>query len=174
MHAGYKGHQNISMTEYIVFITTVCFGAFYFYMCTRKPEFYEPLEEWGEIIDDDYLLDFYANLRNFDDDDDLIVSVRFGPFFVITALWIYFFSRLQMHRGIGSYVIMVRLAAYEFAKFLALWLVSLFAFAGVTVVWLGEYENYSTVSQALESLYLTSFGLRDWPMENEATQRAGI
>ena len=63
-------------------------------MCTRKPEFYEPLEEWGELIDDEYLLDFYANLRNFDDDDDLIVSVRFGPFFVITALWVYFFSRL--------------------------------------------------------------------------------
>ena len=46
--------------------------------------------------------------------------------------------------------------------------VSLFFFAGVTVVWLGEDENYSTISRALESLYLTSFGLRDWPVENEA------
>ena len=94
MHTGFKGHQHISLTEYIVFIVVACFGAFYYYTASRTPEYYEPLEAWGELIDDPYLLDFYANLRNFDDDQDLIVSVRFGPFLVITALWIYFFSRL--------------------------------------------------------------------------------
>ena len=129
---------------------------------------------WGELIDDAYLLDFNANLRNFDDDSDLFISVRFGPFIVITALWVYFFSRLQMHRGIGSYVIMIRLAAIEFAKFLAFWLVSLFFFAGVTVVWFGDYENYSSIGKALESLYLTSFGLREQPVELESRKEVGF
>lgn len=129
---------------------------------------------WGELIDDAYLLSFNANLRNFNDDQDLFVSVRFGPFIVITSLWVYFFSRLQMHRGIGTYVIMLRLAANEFAKFLVFWLVSLFFFAGITVVWFGDYQNYSSIGTALESLYLTSFGLREQPVELESTKEAGF
>ena len=79
-----------------------------------------------------------------------------------------------MHRGIGSYVIMLRLAASEFAKFLALWLISLLFFGGVTVVWLGEYSDYSTIGRALESLYLTAFGLQEWPVEIDSAQKTGI
>ena len=70
-----------------------------------------------------------------------------------------------MHRGIGSYVIMLRLAAIEFGKFLFFWLVSLFTFTGITVVWFGEYDNYDSIGRALTSLYLTSFGLRESPID---------
>ena len=66
------------------------------------------------------------------------------------------------------------MAASEFAKFLVFWLVSLFFFAGVTVVWFGEYDNYSSIGTALESLYLTSFGLRDIPVELESQKEAGF
>ena len=102
-----------------------------------------------------------ANLTNLNEDEDVIVSIRFWPFLVVAALWIYFFARLQMHRGIGAYVIMLRLAIIEFAKFLVFWLISLGFFACITVVWFGDFYNYSNFIEALESLYLTSFGLRE-------------
>ena len=120
------------------------YATWFFYTIFRDPQYYEEIEYWGEIIDSALLLDFNANLHNFHEDIDNVVSVRFWPFLVVTALWIYFFSRLQLHRGIGSYVIMVRLAAREFAKFLCFWFASLFFFGCITMVWLGEFENYST------------------------------
>ena len=64
-----------------------------------------------------------------------------------------------MHRGIGAYIIMIRLAAFEFAKFLIIWFISLSFFGCITVVWLGDYSEYSDFSTALQSLTLTTIGL---------------
>ena len=166
IHTGYKGHQHISVAEYLMFAAVAAYSVFYIYSgVLREPTYTQTLGDWGEIIEDELILRFNANMRNFDDDDDLFVSVRFWPFLVVTAMWIYLFSRLQMHRGIGSYVIMVRLAANELAKFLIIWLVSLFFFAGITLVWLGEFEEYQYTGTALRSLYLVSIGMRDMPEE---------
>lgn len=79
-----------------------------------------------------------------------------------------------MHRTIGSYVIMLRLAAIEFGKFLVFWLVSLFTFTGITVVWFGEYHNYESIGVALKSLYLTAFGLRESPTDLESEREGGF
>ena len=149
-----------------MFAAVAAYSVFYIYSgVLREPTYTQTLGDWGEIIEDELILRFNANMRNFDDDDDLFVSVRFWPFLVVTAMWIYLFSRLQMHRGIGSYVIMVRLAANELAKFLIIWLVSLFFFAGITLVWLGEFEEYQYTGTALRSLYLVSIGMKDMPEE---------
>ena len=64
------------------------------YLLVREPRFYESIEKWGELIEDDFILNLNANLRNLDDDRDVIVSVRFWPFLVVTSLWLYFFARL--------------------------------------------------------------------------------
>ena len=77
-----------------------------------------------------------------------------------------------MHRGIGAYVIMLRLALMEFAKFLVFWVTSLAFFACITVVWFGDFYDYSNFIKALESLYLTSFGLKDQP-DDLVMQRHG-
>jgi len=113
-------------------------------------------------------------MHNFGRNKDIPVSIRFWPFMLISALWVYFFARLQLHRGIGSYVIMMRLAAWEFGKFLLFWLVSLAFFASVTVVWFGEFQGYNSFGDALESLYLTSFGLKDLPSEVSGERESGF
>lgn len=87
------------------------------------------------------------------------VSVRFWPFLVLAAMWFHILSRLQLHRGIGAYVIMMRLAAIELGKFFVFWVVSLTFFAWVTLIWLGDFENYSDYMGVIRSLYLTSLGL---------------
>ena len=54
---------------------------------------------------------------------------------------------------------MMRLAAIELGKFLVFWLVSLSFFACITLIWLGDFENYSDFTTVIRSLYLTSLGL---------------
>jgi len=65
----------------------------------------------------------------------------------------------------GAYVIMMRLAATELGKFLVFWLISLTFFSCVTLVWFGNYENYGDFLSVLQSLYLTSLGLTEPPVE---------
>jgi hypothetical protein len=93
---------------------------------------------------------------------------------LVSAWWIYFLARLQMHRDVGAYVIMIRLAAAEFAKFLLFWLVSLSLFASVTVIWFGEFHGYDSFGEALESLCLTSFGLKDMPTGISSDREGGF
>ena len=69
---------------------------------------------------------------------------------------------------------MMRLAAYEFGKFLCFWFVSLAFFGCITLVWFGEFDNYTSFGSALESLYLVSFGLRDMPEDLEVRREGGF
>ena len=119
-------------------VAVIAYAAFYLTACLRNPEYYEAIEKWGEIIDDGLVLTFNANLHNFDTNTDIFVSVRFWPFLALTGLWVYFISRLQLHRGIGTFVIMMRMAAYEFSKLVLFWAASLALFASVTVIWFGD------------------------------------
>jgi hypothetical protein len=139
VHTGYKGHQHISFTDNLLLVCVAIYSLFYVYAHIRIPDYYESIQVWGELIKDETLINFQANLRNIDDSSSAIVSVRFWPFIVVTAIWLHFFARLQLHREVGSYFIMIRLAAQEFAKFLAFWLVSLAFFGCITLVWLGEF-----------------------------------
>lgn len=164
-HTGYRYHlHNISFTDVLAFVTVTVYCVFYIYACIRVPEYYEAIEQWGELIEDPLILTFNANLHNFNKNSDVLVSVRFWPFIMVSAWWIYFLARLQMHRGLGSYVIMIRLATAELIKFLLFWIVSLAIFASVTVIWFGEFQGYTTFGEALESLCFTSFGLKDMPI----------
>lgn len=109
-----------------------------------------------------------------DNDRGLVVSIRFWPFLVITVLWVFFISRLQMHRQVGTFVIMLRLAAFEFTKLILFWVISLVLFASVTVVWFGEFDGYKNFSDALESLYLAPFGLREFPEDLASFRMGGL
>ena len=68
IHTGFKGHQHISLGEYSLFLAVATFSFFYIYTAVREPSYYPPLDNWGELIEDEFLLKFYANLRNFDED----------------------------------------------------------------------------------------------------------
>ena len=94
MHTGHKGHQQISFADNLVCIAVATYATWFFFTVYRDPVYDESIEHWGEIIDSALLLDFNANLHNFHDHPEYIVSVRFPPFLVITAMWIYLFSRL--------------------------------------------------------------------------------
>lgn len=67
MHTGHKGHQQISLTDNLLLISVVIYSLFYIYAQIRVPEFYESIEVWGELIGDETLINFNANLRNFND-----------------------------------------------------------------------------------------------------------
>lgn len=164
-HSDSKGHLHISFADKLLFVCFAPFALIYVYAHQRAPRYYEAIEGWGELIEDDLILTFNANLHNFELNERFPVSIRFWPFLVIAAMWIHFFARLQLHRSIGAYVILMRQAGAELTKFLGFWFVSLAFFACVTTVWLGEYQNYGSFSVALETLYLGSFGLRDLPAE---------
>lgn len=111
------------------------------------------------------MINMSANLHNLNRDANIVVSVRFWPFLVVAVMWIYFLSRLQMHRGIGSYVIMIRLAALEFGKFLVFWLISITFFGSITVVWLGDFTDYDDFGKAIQSLVLVTIGLWEGPSD---------
>ena len=94
MHTGHKGHQQISFADNLVCVAVGVYATWFFFTVYRDPKYDESIEHWGEIIDSALLLDFNANLHNFHDHPEYIVSVRFPPFLVVTAMWIYLFSRL--------------------------------------------------------------------------------
>ena len=91
------------------------------------------------------------------------MSGRFWPFLVLVAMWFHFLFTLQLHRSVGGFVIMMRMAVNDLSKFLVLWFISLTFFAWVTIVWLGNFEEYSTFMRVIQSLYLTSLGLLEQP-----------
>lgn len=175
LHTGYKKtHSQVSLSKILVYIAVAIFAIVYLVACIKEPNYYQSIEKWGELIDDELILRFNANLHNFNQSNDMPVSVRFWPFLVITVLWVYFCSRLQMHRRIGAFIIMLRLAVFEFAKLILFWVLSLVFFASVTVVWFGEFEGYKTFSDALESLYSTPFGMKDFPEDLESVREGGL
>lgn len=65
-HTGYGYHQRIiSSTDALAFVTVTVYCVFYIYACIRVPEYYEAIEQWGELIEDPLILTFNANLHNF-------------------------------------------------------------------------------------------------------------
>ena len=78
---------------------------------------------------------------------------------MVIALWFHLIDGLKVTSLFGPSFANAKHVFSSIVNYFVMWLMSLMLFACITIIWLGDEQNYATFNSAIYSLLFTSIGL---------------